>query len=1126
LVFDMICPKCQFNNPAGAKFCNECGGRLELICPSCTKVNPPESKFCNECGHPLSAPATAPQVPPPIDPVVKLKRYLPRGLAEKILAQRDRIEGERRQVTVLFSDLVGYTPLTEKLGPEEAYVLMDRVFEILIHKVHDFEGTVNEMTGDGVMGLFGAPIALEDAPQRAIRSALAIHWEMARLNEQLQKEGKAIPPLRMRVGINTGPVVVGTLGNDLRVDFTVVGDTVNLASRMEGLAEPGTTYVTAETFKLTEGIFRFEGLGKKEIKGKAEPVEVYRVIAPSSRRTRFDVSAEQGLTPFMGRQRELELLLDVYARAKSGRGQAISIVADAGMGKSRLLYEFRKAIANEEVTFLEGKCLSYSQGVAYHSVIDLLKGNFDIRESDGDPEIRDKVKKNLKLLQIDETTTLPYFLELLSVKDSGIDRIPISPEGKRDQTLQALTRIVLKGAEIQPLILAVEDLHWIDRSSEDVLKELLEHIAGAKVLLIFTYRTEYVHTWGARSFHSQVTLNRLSNRETLAMVSYLLAAESVAENLQDLILEKTEGIPFFIEEFLKSLKDLQVIIRQDMVYALIKDPKDVTIPSTIQDVIMARVDALPEGAKEVLQTGSVIEREFPHELIQKVTKLPEQDLLTRLSALKDAELLYERGVYPNSTYIFKHALTREVVYDSILTRRRKELHAAVAEAMEQTYQPNLAEHLGTLCDHFMAGENYEKGEIYAKLAARKALKAGSFPDAIEHTKKRIVCLEKLPLTDEGQKKMIDARTALALYFLQSNRFLEAKEAMDPIIDLAMKIGYKRRLCQIETIRGTYHAYVEGNLPAAFEAFEEALRMAEEVSDLLTYFLVSFWFGGALVLDCEFEKATHYLQKALDISIAGGNLWGIASMKANFARACYFFPGKITLGFRISAEAVRLAEECGDILSKGLAYTAQGLFYYGRGLFEETEKYLLKGVGFFEKINEEFINLFTHIFLGQLYFEMGDYQKSQKWHVKAERLIKNSKMSSSALDLVSAGLARATVMINPEDIDLESLYAYSRNNRIKVNQSEIFIYIGYILLNVDDAHMPEAEAWIQKAVEEDQKNGMRFSLGKDYALYAEWFKRKGDRSKARENLKRAIEILKECGADGWVGKYEKELDGLK
>jgi len=433
----MQCQKCRFENREGVNFCEECGTKTELVCPGCETIIPTGSKFCGQCGQALSDTVSTPDVKLPIDPIAKLKSYLPTGLSEKILTQKGRIEGEKRQVTVLFCDLAGYTPLTEKLGSEEAFNLMNRVYEILIHKVNAFEGTVNELTGDGILGLFGTPIALEDAPQRAIRSALAIHWEMARLNEQLLKEGNIIPPLRMRVGIHTGQVVVGTLGNDLRVEFKAVGDTVNLASRMEGLAEPGTTYITATTYKLTEGFFRFEGLGKKEIKGKKKGVEVYRVIAPNNMRTRFDVSAEQGLTPFMGRDRELELLKDVYKRAIDGRGQAVSIVADAGMGKSRLLYEFRKIMTNEKVIFLEGKCLSYSKSKSYHPIIDLLKGQFDILENDGEPETRNKVKQGLKLLQVDETTTLPYFLELLSVKDSSNDQISFSPEGKKDNIIQA-----------------------------------------------------------------------------------------------------------------------------------------------------------------------------------------------------------------------------------------------------------------------------------------------------------------------------------------------------------------------------------------------------------------------------------------------------------------------------------------------------------------------------------------------------------------------------------------------------------------------------------------------------------------------------------------------------------------
>jgi class 3 adenylate cyclase len=570
----------------------------------------------------------------------------------------------------MFCDMEGFTALSERIGPEEAYAIMDQVYEILIHKVHDYEGTVNEMTGDGIMALFGAPIALEDAPQRAIRSAYSIHREMTRFSDKIGQDRGDIPPLKMRIGIHTGPVVVGTLGNDLRVEFKAVGDTVNLASRMEDLADSGATYVTEETFKLTEGLFRYESLGEKEIKGKREPVKAYRVIGPSTRRTRFDVSAERGLTPFVGRERALELLLDGFQRAKAGRGQAFSITAEAGVGKSRLLYEFIKSIGNEDITYLEGKCLSYSRGVAYHPVIDILKSNFYIREDDGDLEIRGKVKRGLKIVGVDEASTLPYLLELLSVKDSGIDELSLNPEARRARIIEALNRIVLKGSEIRPVVMAIEDLHWIDESSEERFKSLLGSISGARVFLIFTYRPEYVHTWGKKSYHSQVNLNRLSNRESLAMVAHLLGTEDIDSDLEELILGKTEGIPFFIEEFIKSLMELKIIEQKENRYYLVKDIEDVIVPSTVQDVIMARVDSLPEGAKGVLQTGSVAGREFSQDLIQMVTGRSERELLSHLSVLKDAELLYERGIYPQSTYIFKHALTQEVVYNSLLLKRK------------------------------------------------------------------------------------------------------------------------------------------------------------------------------------------------------------------------------------------------------------------------------------------------------------------------------------------------------------------------------------------------------------------------------------------------------------------------
>ncbi|NIS72617.1 MAG: AAA family ATPase, partial [Proteobacteria bacterium] len=753
----MKCPKCQTENPETRKFCRKCGEKLLKLCPQCGSENLPDDDFCGECGHNLSLPSE----PSPRDfsldeKLAKIQRYLPKGVTEKILAQRGKIEGERKQVTVMFCDMEGFTALSERLGPEEAYSVMDQVYELLIHKVHDYEGTVNEMTGDGIVALFGAPIALEDAPQRAIRSSLAIHREMAKFSDKVKQEGKAVPPLRMRVGIHTGPVVVGTLGNDLRVEFKAVGDTVNLASRMQELAEPGTTYISEETFKLTEGLFQFEGLGEKEVKGREEPVTVYRAISPSTRRTRFDVSAERGLTPFVGRERELELLLDGLERSKAGRGQAFSIVSEVGVGKSRLLYEFRKAVASEDVTFLEGRCLSYSRGVAYHPVIDILKANFDILEGDGDLEITEKVKGGLERMEADEASTLPYLLELLAVKDSGIDKIPITPELKKHRINEALRQIVLKGAEIRPLILAHEDLHWVDKSSEELLKYILEGIPGARVLLIFTYRPEFVHAWGAKSYHSQVMLIRLSNRESLMMVSYLLGTEELDKDLEEFILEKTEGVPLFIEELIRSLKDLKIIEREDNRYRITKDIKEVTIPATVQDVIMARVDSLPEGSKSLLQTMSVIGREFSYDLIKRITGLAEQEqeLLSQLSVLKDSELLFERGIYPQSTYIFKHALTQEVAYNSLLLKRRKEIHEEIGEAIEALYSDRLEEHYEVLAYHYARSANTDKALEYLDLANQKAAKLTAMEEAKAYFYEAMELIDILPETEENRQRRI------------------------------------------------------------------------------------------------------------------------------------------------------------------------------------------------------------------------------------------------------------------------------------------------------------------------------------------------------------------------------------
>jgi class 3 adenylate cyclase/tetratricopeptide (TPR) repeat protein len=1121
----MKCPSCRFENPEGMKFCGECGSKLELKCPNCGFGNALIFKFCGECGHKLSVPSEPASAQLSFeDKIDKVQRYLPRGLTEKILSQRDRIEGERKQITVMFCDMQGFTALSEKLGPEDSYSIMDKVYEILIHKVHDYEGTVNEMTGDGIMALFGAPIALEDAPQRAIRSSLSIHREMVKFNDSMRQTQDQIPALKMRIGIHTGPVVVGTLGNNLRVEFKAVGDTVNLASRTERLAEPGTTYLTEDTFKLTEGFFRFEALGERKIKGKAVPVKIYRAIAPSTRRTRFDVSAERGLTPFVGRDRELELLLDGFERSKAGWGQAFSIVAEAGVGKSRLLYEFRKAVSNENVTFLEGKCLSYIRNVAYYPITDVLKSNFDVKEGDGDVEIKHKVINGLNLLGVDEVSTLPYILELLSVKDTGIDKIPISPEAKKDRIMEAVKRITLKGSEIRPLIIATEDLHWTDRSSEEYLKRLLDAISGARIFLIFTYRPEFVFQWGGKSYHSQVTLNRLSNRESLNMVSHLLGRKELDKALEELILQKTEGIPLFIEEFVQSLKDLKAIESHNGTCRLSQDSQAISIPATIQDVIMARVDALPEAAKEVLQIGAVIGREFNHELLKNVTASPEQKLLSDLSRLKDAELLYERGIFPETTYIFKHALTVEVIYNSILGSKKKTLHEKIGHAIADAYKDKLEAQYEILADHFIEAGNYEKGAEYSKLASKKARQSAAFEDAIALGNKRSACLEKLPRSEQVDKQLIDARVTLGLYYNQMSLHVKAKEAVEPVYQLALNHGYERRVSQINTILGTYSFTVEGDYPKGFKYLKDALKIANDQNDFASLWAASHWIGHAFSESCEFERALYHLNNALAISEAANLIWSISIMKSCIALNVYVFQGKIDLGHKTSLEGLKLAEESGDSLSMAEAYTNHGFSLYLKGFLNRAEEYLLKGAAVSERINYAAMGSLAAWALGEIYVEMQAYQKA-KDYIKNQLSMLESLDLRLYMDSTRISLARAKIMSDDIDIDFESLLGWVTRNKVKLYDGFIRRYLSEIIAYTDDQNLSDAEDWIQQAIDADKRNGTLWHLGRDYAHYAELFKRKGDRAKAIETLGRAIEIFEACGADGWTEKYHKELDAL-
>jgi len=698
----------------------------------------------------------------------------------------------------------------------------------------------------------------------------------------------------------------------------------------------------------------------------------------------------------------------------------------------------------------------------------------------------------------------------------------MSPEAKKDRIISAVEQIALKGSGRRPLILAIEDLHWIDKSSEDFFKVLLGSISGSRIFLIFTYRPEFVHTWGGKSYHNQLNLNRLSNRESLFMVSHILGSENIDREIEELVLEKTEGVPFFIEEFVKSLRDLQVIEEEKKKYYLVKEGKGIVIPSTIHDVIMARVDLLPDAAKELLQTGSVIEREFSYELIKLVLRLPAKELMSRLAVLKDTELLYERGIYPQSTYIFKHALTQEVVYDSILSPKKKELHEIIGSNIVELYEANIDEYYSVIATHFIKSDNYEKGSEYSKKAAQKAFKASSSKDAIEYAKKRIFCLEKLPQKDQDPKRLIEARTILGMYYMALGYHVEAKEAVDPVFTLAIESNYNKRLSQIYTIMGSYYCFVKEDFFQAFKHFKHALKISKKINDFISSVYCNQFLGFARAYNGEFEKSLYAFEQALNISTAANNLYGISIAKSFMNFHVYNYRGNVIKGLQTSSESVEVAEKSGDTFSKLCAYISHGISFYNIGKFETASKFFLKGADISKRNNIFLWNAVAHTWLGKIFFENKDYQKAISYNDKAVQLLQENSLMPSWVNVQKINAVRAKVMNREQVGHLEKLYGYVSLNKIKVFQGWMMRYIAEILLNIDNQHISEAESWIKKAINVDKINGAAINLPKDYRLYADLFKRKNDLPKAREKLNKAINIFRECGADGWVEKYEREL----
>jgi len=748
-------------------------------------------RFCGQCGRELSTPHEQPTSAPSLEEKLeRIQRYLPQGLTKKILAQRATIEGERRLATILFCDMKGFVPLTQKLGPEQTFVLMENVLDILIPEVHRYEGTVNEIRGDGVLALFGVLDALEGAPQRAIRAAIAIHEKIADFSRRIQ-DGLGIPPILLRVGINTGMVVIGTVGNDLRVQFTIMGDTINMASRMETLAEPGTTYVTEETYRLTKELFRFLPMGKMVVKGKEEPVPVYRVLSAREDVLRPRVGTERRIySSLVGRDMELNRLELQVMKAVNGAGSVVNIIGEAGIGKSRLLAELKTRELMKSVVLLEGRAIPIGRNLNFYPVIDLLKHWARIRGDDGAAEAYDKLQATVRRLFHDESgEVLPFLATLMGMKLSGrhAERLRgISGDILQKLIANSVRQLLAKATEVSPLVIAGEDLHWADASSVELLESLFRLAENHRLVFLNLFRPGYKESGdrivkslkdNPRVDYVEIALEPLSKKASETLVRNMLGTSKLHHAFAAKITERTGGNPFFIEEVVRSLIDELAFVRKDGTVHLMERSAAIEIPPTVEDVLMARIDRLEEETRELVKTASVIGRSFFHRVLLEVVS-PLDAIDEKLLHLQEIELLLERIRMGEVEYVFKHTLVQEVAYRSILLSKLKDLHLRVARAIEKLFAKRLHEFYGMLAYHYSRGEALEKAEEYLIKAGEQALKTSASNEALFFYLEALSIYQSLrgDRVDPEKVAMLEKNIGLALF--NRGRYAEAVEHFD------------------------------------------------------------------------------------------------------------------------------------------------------------------------------------------------------------------------------------------------------------------------------------------------------------------------------------------------------------
>jgi len=1053
--------------------------------------------------------------------------YMPAHLAEKILTSKIALEGERKQVTVLFADLKSSMELLADRDPEEARQLLDPVLERMMEAVHRYEGTVNQVLGDGIMALFGAPIAHEDHAVRACYAALAMQASVKYYAGELQRTRGV--PIHIRVGLNSGGVVVRSIGSDLHMDYTAVGQTTHLAARMEQMATPGSILITADVLRLVEGYVQVNSLGPVPIKGMTAPVEVSEVIGAGHARTRLQATAARGLTRFVGRDAELHILHQALQQAGASRGQVVAAIGEAGMGKSRLVYEFLHSHHTQGWLVLASVSMSYGKATPYFPVIELLKRYFRIEDADDARAIRAKAAGHVLTLGEALQDTLPALLSLLDALAEDNPFQQLDPPQRRQRTLTALKRVLLRESQVHPLLLVVEDLHWIDSETQALLDHLVEGLPIARILLLVNYRPEYQHGWGSKTYYTQLRLDPLPPVSADEFLQALLGDDPSLEPLKLLLIARTEGNPFFLEESVRTLVETGMLVGMPGAYRLAQPLASLQMPATVQAVLAARIDRLPPEEKHVLQTAAVIGTEVPLPLLQAIGELPEADLYRGLAHLQAAEFLYETRLFPELEYTFKHALTQQVAYETLLQERRRALHARIVAALEGLAGERVAEQVDRLAHHALRGEVWDKALTYCRQAGEKAMTRSAHPEAVEYYEQALRALPHLPETRDTREQAIDLRLALRSALQPSGDlgrvlvYLREAEALAEALDDQHRLG---RVCLFLS----RHCSFMSTHDQAIAAAQRALALATAGGETVLHAMANHYLSIAYQAQGDYRRAIDCLGQtvvALD-GIGHRERFGAVFLPAVASGArlawCHAELGTFAEARALGDEGLRMAEAAVHPPSLMIASWGIGLLALCQGDLPRALPLLERAVGICQDADLPFYFAWMARALGAAY-------------TLAERVADAMSLLTQAMEQAAASeagwyqvlchlsLGEAQLLAGRrEDAHAlaERALALASEHQERGNQAYALYLLGDITARREPPESESAAAHYQQALALAEELGMRplqahchHSLGKLYATI-------GHRAKASAELSTAIELYRAMDMTFWLPGAEAAL----